>query len=87
MEEEESSNITEEENDEKVVEKITPTGDNELPSTSDHQDEDVEELVTALNNIPNDDGDEEVCWQTTEWKSHKKHIFILSSAGKPIYSR
>ena len=22
-----------------------------------------------------------------EWKEHKKHIFILSEAGKPIYSR
>lgn len=22
-----------------------------------------------------------------EWKEKKKHIFILSSAGKPVYSR
>lgn len=24
---------------------------------------------------------------TEEWKKQKKHIFILSEAGKPIYSR
>jgi hypothetical protein len=25
--------------------------------------------------------------ESQEWKDHKKHIFILSSSGKPIYSR
>lgn len=24
---------------------------------------------------------------TEKWKSQKKHIFVLSEAGKPIYSR
>jgi hypothetical protein len=24
---------------------------------------------------------------SAEWKQHKKHFFVLSSAGKPIYSR
>ena len=24
---------------------------------------------------------------TLAWKQHRKHIFILSEAGKPIYSR
>ena len=24
---------------------------------------------------------------SSEWKEKKKHIFILSSAGKPVYSR
>jgi hypothetical protein len=22
-----------------------------------------------------------------EWRAHKKHVFILSSSGKPVYSR
>ncbi len=24
---------------------------------------------------------------SAEWKGHRKHVFILSQAGKPIYSR
>ena len=64
-----------------------------LPS---NQDQEVEELITELKeveelitelNIECNDNDEEVFWQTNEWKHKKKHIFILSSAGKPIYSR
>jgi hypothetical protein len=30
---------------------------------------------------------EEDYWQNPEWKERKKHVFILSAAGKPIYSR
>ncbi len=30
--------------------------------------------------------DEEVS-NNNEWRSQEKHVFILSSAGKPIYSR
>lgn len=30
---------------------------------------------------------EENFWLTKEWQSKERHIFILSSAGKPIYSR
>ena len=26
-------------------------------------------------------------WHTEDWKLHKQHVFILSFAGKPIYSR
>ncbi len=48
--------------------------------------EEIEDLTAKLNDIKCSEGDEEVYWQTAEWKS-KKHIFVLSSAGKPIYSR
>uniref|UniRef100_A0A1B6DQG5 Vacuolar fusion protein MON1 homolog n=2 Tax=Clastoptera arizonana TaxID=38151 RepID=A0A1B6DQG5_9HEMI len=30
---------------------------------------------------------EEDCINSKDWKEKKKHIFILSSAGKPVYSR
>lgn len=43
----------------------------------------TDELLPSLNL---DDHEEEIYWQTDEWKS-KEHIFVLSSAGKPIYSR
>jgi hypothetical protein len=26
-------------------------------------------------------------WHTAEWRQQKKHVFILSLAGKPIYTR
>lgn len=26
-------------------------------------------------------------WYKNEWKEHRKHVFILSSSGKPIYTR
>lgn len=26
-------------------------------------------------------------WHSPEWRHHRKHIFILSCAGKPIYTR
>ena len=29
--------------------------------------------------------DEDV--NSSEWRNHKKHVFILSESGKPIYSR
>ena len=32
-----------------------------------------------------DDESEDV--NSSGWRQHRKHIFILSSAGKPIYSR
>lgn len=31
--------------------------------------------------------EEEEVSSNAEWRSQEKHIFILSSAGKPIYSR
>lgn len=30
---------------------------------------------------------EEEYWNNVEWKLKKKHVFVLSAAGKPIYSR
>lgn len=30
---------------------------------------------------------EEECWNSMDWRSKKKHVFILSKAGKPVYSR
>eukprot|EP00054_Salpingoeca_dolichothecata_P018406 m.113092 g.113092 ORF g.113092 m.113092 type:complete len:515 (+) comp22858_c0_seq6:97-1641(+) len=34
---------------------------------------------------PKDRHDEDV--QSPEWRTHEKHVFIISSAGKPIFSR
>jgi hypothetical protein len=33
------------------------------------------------------DDDSERQYYCQEWPKHKKHIFILTSAGKPLYSR
>jgi hypothetical protein len=30
---------------------------------------------------------DEECWNSMDWRSKKKHVFILSKAGKPVYSR
>jgi hypothetical protein len=30
---------------------------------------------------------EEECWNSVEWRCQRKHVFILSKAGKPVYSR
>ena len=60
----------------------TVAGDNSQSSN-----QEVVEQMTELQIIPDSEGEEEVLWQTSEWKHQKKHIFILSSAGKPIYSR
>ncbi|XP_059475617.1 vacuolar fusion protein MON1 homolog A [Neocloeon triangulifer] len=30
---------------------------------------------------------ERECWSSMEWRSKRKHIFILSKAGKPVYTR
>lgn len=49
---------------------------------------DVNQLTTKLNDsLISIENEEEIFWQTEEWKHKKKHVFILSSAGKPIYSR
>ncbi|XP_049963709.1 vacuolar fusion protein MON1 homolog A [Schistocerca serialis cubense] len=61
---------------------------------------DVEELASQLSEASltsNEEGTtaatpvgsvpEEEYWNNTEWKAKKKHVFILSTAGKPIYSR
>lgn len=58
-------------------------------SNSANTDTELDALSNCLNNNlkSSDENDEDICWQTDEWKSKEKHIFVLSSAGKPIYSR
>lgn len=34
-----------------------------------------------------DSGDDDLSLESDEWATKKKHIFVLSLAGKPIYSR
>lgn len=53
-----------------------------------NEDCDINQLTTKLNDsFISNENEEEIFWQTEEWKHKKKHVFILSSAGKPIYSR
>jgi hypothetical protein len=35
----------------------------------------------------NREGEEEDYYFQHEWPHHKKHVFILSNSGKPVYSR
>lgn len=60
----------------------------ELPSSNDSAiDHEINNLTDELGpNLNLAEHEEEIYWQTAEWKS-KKHVFVLSSAGKPIYSR
>lgn len=69
----------------------TSTGDE---SSEDHNEISTTDLSTALNDverkelsasIEEDEIDE--FGKGSAWRQEKKHIFILSSAGKPIYSR
>ncbi|XP_071445364.1 vacuolar fusion protein MON1 homolog [Hetaerina americana] len=49
------------------------------------EDEKEDALATPVGSLS---GTEETeCWQNAAWKRRKKHIFILSAAGKPVYSR
>lgn len=58
------------------------------PASSSNDDNEVNQLTAKINeNLISHESDEEIFGQTAEWKRKKKHIFILSSAGKPIYSR
>lgn len=54
----------------------------QLSETSLTSNEDGNIAATPVGSLP-----EEEYWQNTEWKERKKHVFILSAAGKPIYSR
>lgn len=54
--------------------------------TNENLEGEISNLTKTLNSTLNFVENEEIYWQTWEWKS-KQHIFILSSAGKPIYSR
>lgn len=39
------------------------------------------------NNISSDNRAKEEDVSSEAWRSHKKHMFVLSDAGKPIYTR
>ncbi|XP_078000026.1 vacuolar fusion protein MON1 homolog A-like [Glandiceps talaboti] len=42
-------------------------------------------ILDKVDSVDRDHPDEDV--HSLQWKRHKKHIFILSEAGKPIYTR
>ncbi|XP_067002562.1 vacuolar fusion protein MON1 homolog [Anabrus simplex] len=54
----------------------------QLSETSLTSNEEGNTAATPVGSMP-----EEEYWSSTEWKERKKHVFILSAAGKPIYSR
>nr|CAD7262688.1 unnamed protein product [Timema shepardi] len=70
------SEIQEELND--TTEEVT----SHLSETSLTSNEDA--MTTVTSGGANSD---EEHWQNPDWKCKKKHVFILSAAGKPIYSR
>ncbi|XP_061543144.1 vacuolar fusion protein MON1 homolog A [Phycodurus eques] len=47
----------------------------------------VEEERVEQRNIPSDCSTKEEDVSSEAWRSHKKHMFVLSEAGKPIYTR
>lgn len=47
----------------------------------------VEEKRVEQLNIPSDCRSKEEDVSSEAWRSHKKHMFVLSQAGKPIYTR
>lgn len=53
-----------------------------MSETSLTSNEEGNTAATPVGSLP-----EEEYWQNPEWKERKKHVFILSAAGKPIYSR
>lgn len=44
----------------------------------------MEKVSLKPQELPEEELDET---QTAEWRERKKHIFILSESGKPVYSR
>lgn len=40
-------------------------------------------MQPVVNEVPEFDDD----WRSASWKKQKKHVFIMSNAGKPIYTR
>lgn len=58
-----------------------------LPAETIDTETEIDKLTDTLSETLIDERPEdEIYWQTSEWK-RKKHTFVLSSAGKPIYSR
>jgi hypothetical protein len=54
----------------------------QLSETSLTSNEDCNAAATPVGSLTEEEG----C-QNPDWKERKKHVFILSAAGKPIYSR
>ena len=46
-----------------------------------------QDAVNGLSLSTSPDSPDAVDWISSEWRQHKRHVFILSFAGKPIYSR
>nr|CAD7567396.1 unnamed protein product [Timema californicum] len=70
------------EQDEKIRENEMAKVTSHLSETSLTSNEDA--MTTVTSGGANSD---EEHWQNPDWKCKKKHVFILSAAGKPIYSR
>lgn len=45
----------------------------------------VEGLAVSADDAEGEEDGEDV--NHPAWRNHKKHVFILSEAGKPVYSR
>lgn len=56
--------------------------------SSSTQENSVVGVNVSANNVSEEEEEEPVDYvRTPEWRKQRKHIFILSEAGKPIYSR
>lgn len=60
------------------------SGGEEARSESEQASSDMEKVSLKPQELPEEELDET---QTAEWRERKKHIFILSESGKPVYSR
>ncbi|KAJ8302197.1 hypothetical protein KUTeg_021184 [Tegillarca granosa] len=82
---EESTDTNDEELHTQCEESNEDASSNELSSKeiSDVTEEVSKPEVPELNSAEFDEDDV----QTPEWRNQKKHVFILSEAGKPVYSR
>ena len=60
----------------------------QINSLGEHESRGETPIDASLSNLQLEDVNDEVNFTATEaWKSYKKHVFVLSSAGKPIYCR
>lgn len=56
-----------------------------LGAEQETQEEQQPEVEVEEERPENRSKEEDVCSEV--WRSHRKHVFVLSEAGKPIYSR
>lgn len=91
FEQEMSSSLDERQMKESTTSTISEIQDGILSDKTEPQSPEIEELTTHLNeNSIIDDSpqnSDEDYLQNAEWINQPKHVFVLSSAGKPIYSR